>query len=227
MRGVRWPPPPRRRTAVEYNNAGGRKRWLPDPVLAGPSAEPKLQEDGTEGAWRATLHALAGEGHHHRGASAWTAAAQAWHNVGNPWWRARCLIFVAESTAQSDRQQAAALLGEARTIAEALRAVTLLGDADALAARARLGTVHPPPQAAAAGSRGLQAITARERQVLAGLAAGATNRNIARSLFISERTVAVHVSNLLAKLHARNGGEAAAIAYRLNLLSPPPPEEHQ
>lgn len=60
--------------------------------------------------------------------------------------------------------------------------------------------------------------------MLALLASGDSNRQIARALFISDRTVAVHVSRILDKLGVRNRTQAAAIGARLNLprsLSPP------
>jgi DNA-binding CsgD family transcriptional regulator len=63
--------------------------------------------------------------------------------------------------------------------------------------------------------RQLAALTPRERQVLDVLATGATNRAIAERLFISEKTVSVHVTNLLAKLGVPNRGEAAALAREL------------
>jgi len=44
--------------------------------------------------------------------------------------------------------------------------------------------------------------------------AGATNRRIAETLFISEKTVSVHVSHVLAKLGARHRGEAAPLVRR-------------
>ena len=49
------------------------------------------------------------------------------------------------------------------------------------------------------------------------MCAGATNRRIAQQLFISEKTVSIHVSRILAKLHATNRGEAAAAAHRAGL----------
>ena len=61
--------------------------------------------------------------------------------------------------------------------------------------------------------------TAREREVLALLATGRSNRPIADELFISAKTASVHVSNILAKLQVRNRGEAAAVAHRLGLVA--------
>jgi DNA-binding NarL/FixJ family response regulator len=55
--------------------------------------------------------------------------------------------------------------------------------------------------------------------VLALVADGRTNRQIAESLFISPKTAAVHVSNVLGKLAVASRGEAAAVAHRLGLTS--------
>jgi two-component system nitrate/nitrite response regulator NarL len=62
-------------------------------------------------------------------------------------------------------------------------------------------------------------LTAREHEVLALLAAGMTNKAIARSLAISEHTVKFHVGALLAKLSARSRTEAVTAAARRGLLS--------
>jgi DNA-binding NarL/FixJ family response regulator len=61
-------------------------------------------------------------------------------------------------------------------------------------------------------------LTSREQEVLALLANGARNRDIAETLFISERTVKVHIANLMGKLEARTRTEAVARAIRLELL---------
>jgi DNA-binding NarL/FixJ family response regulator len=58
----------------------------------------------------------------------------------------------------------------------------------------------------------LAGLTARERQVLELLAEGLTNRRIAKSLFITEKTVSVHVTHILEKLQVTNRSEAGAIA---------------
>jgi predicted ATPase/DNA-binding CsgD family transcriptional regulator len=61
-------------------------------------------------------------------------------------------------------------------------------------------------------------LTPRERDVLRLLAQGSSDKEMADALFIGLRTVETHVSNLLAKLGARNRAEAAAIATRENFL---------
>jgi DNA-binding NarL/FixJ family response regulator len=62
-------------------------------------------------------------------------------------------------------------------------------------------------------------LTPRERQVLALLAGGATNREIGQQLFMAEKTASVHVSRILAKLNVRTRTEAAAVAHRLQLAT--------
>jgi DNA-binding CsgD family transcriptional regulator len=63
-----------------------------------------------------------------------------------------------------------------------------------------------------------ETITERELEVLELLGAGLTNREIGRRLFMSEHTVAAHVSHLLAKIGARSRAEVVASAARLGLL---------
>jgi DNA-binding NarL/FixJ family response regulator len=67
-------------------------------------------------------------------------------------------------------------------------------------------------------SRRDEALTPREHEILALVAEGRTNADIARQLFISSKTVSVHVSNILAKLGATGRTEAAALARRRGLL---------
>lgn len=68
------------------------------------------------------------------------------------------------------------------------------------------------------GGTGASTLTSRETEVLRLLAEGHTNRQLARELYISEKTVSVHVSNILAKLGVRSRTEAAAVARRDGLL---------
>jgi DNA-binding NarL/FixJ family response regulator len=61
---------------------------------------------------------------------------------------------------------------------------------------------------------GLDALTSREREVLAEIAKGRSNREIARALTVSEKTVKAHVSAVLAKLGVQDRTQAALIAVR-------------
>lgn len=73
-----------------------------------------------------------------------------------------------------------------------------------------------PPAGQATETFGL---SARERGVLAEIVAGRTNREIGERLYISEKTVHVHVGNILAKLGVGGRVEAATVALRLGLVT--------
>ncbi|HET6392461.1 MAG TPA: response regulator transcription factor [Blastococcus sp.] len=68
---------------------------------------------------------------------------------------------------------------------------------------------------------GLSALTAREREILALVAQGHSNREIAEQLVISERTARTHVSNVLSKLQLSSRTQAALLAIREGLITPP------
>lgn len=91
----------------------------------------------------------------------------------------------------------------ARDIATRLGAKPLLAEIDGSGGRA---------------SRPDDELTPREREVLTHVSAGRSNGEIAALLFISTKTVSVHVSNILAKLNASGRTEAAAIARRRGVL---------
>ncbi|MRX44582.1 response regulator [Agromyces kandeliae] len=76
---------------------------------------------------------------------------------------------------------------------------------------------RPRPDAASAPAHLVAALTDRERDVLALVAQGRTNGEIAADLFISETTVKTHVGRLLAKLGARDRVHAVIIAYEAGL----------
>jgi DNA-binding NarL/FixJ family response regulator len=103
-------------------------------------------------------------------------------------------------------------------------------DIDPAALAAAIRSVHAghvlltPDVAAAlvAGERpdrdaGLSRLTEREREVLAEIARGRSNREIARALVLSEKTVKTHVSSILMKLDLQDRTQAALYAVRHNL----------
>jgi DNA-binding NarL/FixJ family response regulator len=64
-------------------------------------------------------------------------------------------------------------------------------------------------------------LTPRELEVLQLVAAGKSNRDIANELFLSEKTVARHISNIFTKLNLSSRAAATAYAYQHALLQPP------
>lgn len=105
-------------------------------------------------------------------------------------------------------------LTEARKHADPAREVAHQLGAKPLLEELKAAGATPSPAGAAAS-----ALTAREHEILALVAQGRTNGEIAKQLYISTKTVSVHVSNILAKLDARGRTEAAAIARRRGLVS--------
>jgi DNA-binding NarL/FixJ family response regulator len=65
---------------------------------------------------------------------------------------------------------------------------------------------------------GIAALTAREKEVLALIARGESNRNIARRLFISEKTVKNHVTSIFRKLRVEDRTQAAIYAIKRNMV---------
>jgi DNA-binding CsgD family transcriptional regulator len=133
---------------------------------------------------------------------------------------------------RSDRREATSELRTARALAAEIGAAPLLTLIDGLASRAHVAkeTSRPLPPSVAFGTRPTAArspggrlelsrrgLTDREIEVLALLGRGQTNRQIGRTLFITEKTAAVHVSRILDKLGVANRVEAALLASRTGL----------
>ena len=152
----------------------------------------------------------------------WADAAAAWDALGRPypaavarWRQAEALVAI------GDRDGAVVPATAAITEAERMGAAWLAGELESLAARARLrlgdGEARGDDDSDEAGEEDPFGLTPRERQVLALVAAGATNREIGKQLFMAEKTASVHVSRILAKLDVRSRTEAAGVAHRLGL----------
>jgi DNA-binding CsgD family transcriptional regulator len=98
--------------------------------------------------------------------------------------------------------------------------ITVVAAGYALAPRRDLADEDPSPFAdpGDAADESANALSLREREVLALLAEGASNKEIARALALSIHTIKFHVAALTEKLGARSRGEAVAIAIRAGLV---------
>jgi DNA-binding NarL/FixJ family response regulator len=123
----------------------------------------------------------------------------------------------------------AALPGDDRAAREAVATLRRLGAAAAARAfaRDREARGHNAPRGPRASTLANAAgLTRREQEVLTHVARGATNATIAAALHLCERTVAHHVSAILAKLDAPTRTAAVDVARSSRLLAqdgPPPP----
>ena len=117
------------------------------------------------------------------------------------------------------RQEAADTARQARELAVGLGANLLLHEIDELARSARLMSVVPAAEAERAVSvPTAPGLTARENDVLRLVAEGLSNGQIGARLYITTKTVSVHVTNILAKLGVSSRTEAAAVAHRDRLF---------
>ena len=119
---------------------------------------------------------------------------------------------------------------EARARTQLALVLRASGDTDASQEEAAVARAdrHPPRRRAAARGARIHAarparptpapLTPREREILALVAAGRSNGEIGKQLFISAKTVSVHVSNVMAKLGAGSRTEASALARRAGLI---------
>jgi DNA-binding CsgD family transcriptional regulator len=150
---------------------------------------------------------------------AWRVAAETWRGMrlryaeGWAWHR----LAAAALRHRAPRAIASEAARRAHAVAVDLGAAPLREEVEALARRSRLGPLSDVPERPTTSRSGL-GLTDRERQVLALIADGQTNRQIAEALFISPKTASVHVSNVLGKLGVGGRVEAAMTAVRDGLL---------
>ena len=151
----------------------------------------------------------------------YAAAAEAWSALERPYPAAIARFAEAEAHLRGgDREATVTAARAAAAAARALGSRWLRDEVEGLAARARLRLddgAAPAPADANGEAEAAFGLTPRERQVLALLAGGATNREIGAQLFMAEKTASVHVSRILSKLDVRSRTEAAAVAHRHGL----------
>ncbi|MFA9446696.1 response regulator transcription factor [Egicoccus sp. AB-alg6-2] len=134
------------------------------------------------------------------------SASRSWRRLGMPYEAARTGVLAAHACAALGD-----LDGAQRELEMAGAVFARLGAAGDAATVANLRTSMRTPAPAPDG------LTARELEVLAEVASGRTNRDIARRLYISEKTVARHLSNIFVKLDCSSRTAAAAYAYERGL----------
>ena len=132
-------------------------------------------------------------------------AWSAWRELEVPYEAARVRVLIGLACRELEDEETAEMeLDAARSVFEQLGAVPDLARAQALS--------RESPAKPAGG------LTARELDVLRLVATGKTNRSIAADLFLSEKTVARHVSNIFTKLGLSSRAAATAYAYEHDLV---------
>ncbi|GAA5203254.1 response regulator transcription factor [Streptomyces thinghirensis] len=123
--------------------------------------------------------------------------------------------FLLKDSAPDQLAHSVKVLADGGTVLSPAVARSVIGGYVAGAARG------PQEGPRAAGGQEAESLTERERQVLARLAEGLPNAEIARGLQVSTHTVRDHVSMILAKLGVENRVQAAVTAWRLGLAPAP------
>ena len=138
---------------------------------------------------------------------AWRSAEAAYVEIGHVLETARCrVVLAAVLRAAGDTAGSREAADAARDTAQRLGLAPMLEQLRALGST----PVRAPAQT--------EGLTPREAEILALVAQGRSNGEIGKQLFISTKTVSVHVSNILAKLGAAGRTEAAAIGRRRGLV---------
>lgn len=128
----------------------------------------------------------------------------------------RIVIFTAGADAAEIRQASAAgvdgVLLKTMPVAELIRAIRDVANGRDVVDRDLVGSLSVPDET------GAVPLSERELEVLALLARGMTNKDVAAALFISRATVKTHIENLLRKLDANDRAAAVAEGFRRGLL---------
>ena len=205
----------RKRDAAAEQQAVESGRELAEHVrLTAKNGVPRTGSLGPEGrAWLVRANAeesrLTGSGD----PELWRQAVDAF-GYGLVFEQALCRWRLAEALLGADRRdEAAEQLRLADEVASGLKAVPLQEAVASCAKRARITLRAEEPV-----REHLDLFTPRERDVLVLVAAGRTNREVGEELYISEKTVSVHLTRIMAKLGASRRAEAVAIAYDRGLL---------
>jgi DNA-binding NarL/FixJ family response regulator len=155
--------------------------------------------------WQTSGAVLLVEGRPERALESLRRAETAWQKLGIPYEAARVRTLIGQCCRELGDEETAQLEFDA-----ALRTFRQLGaQPDAAAVEALTRKALPRPEGG---------LTAREVEVIRLIAAGKTNRMIAAELFLSEKTVARHVSNIFSKLEITSRSAATAFAFEHRLV---------
>jgi DNA-binding CsgD family transcriptional regulator len=153
----------------------------------------------------ATGAVLLGEGDPRAALVVLRRASAVWRDLDAPYEAARVQVLIGLACRElGDHDTAAMELDAARSVFRQLGAAPDLARVEALSPTL--------------GSQGPMGLTGRELEVLALVATGKTNREIAAALVISEHTVARHVQHILAKLSVSSRTAASAYAFEHDLV---------
>ena len=190
----------------------------PDPALDAAmrkTADDVLCQGPLDDAWLAHLDAVLRYQHGEDDANTWLRTTETWDRIGAPVEAGRCRLPLAEKLLRTgDRDGAARELSQALRTFDSVGARSSSAAVHKLAAQARL--FLPGERVQPSSERG--GLTGREYEVLQQLVVGRTNDQIAAALYISPKTVSVHVSHILQKLGAANRTEVASIAHQRGLI---------
>lgn len=137
-------------------------------------------------------------------------AQEIWQRAGAPYLAARIRVLIARACRALGDEDGAVL-----ELAAAKKAFELVGAQPEIAL---VDALVRGPAKEDEGGRGAGRLSARELEVLRLVAAGKTNKVIARELFVSEKTVDRHVSNILSKLEVSSRAAATAWAYQNKVI---------
>jgi ATP/maltotriose-dependent transcriptional regulator MalT len=186
------------------------------PENLGPDADPQR-------AFRAMCAAQLDRAQGRHVPGAWHVAAAQWRALQRPYELSECLFHAGrERVLTEDRDGAERDLVEAFGLASGIGAAPLAEQIARFARQHRLPIADLPAEPASSPTTSeVQrfGLTHRELEVLAMVADGRTNPEIAKALVISPKTASVHVSNILAKLGVASRVEAATLAHRLGLAA--------
>jgi DNA-binding CsgD family transcriptional regulator len=183
------------RAYLDLGDTGAARKWI-------ERTEEFLVLRAIPGTMPARDHALGllylAEGHTGTARDALARAREGW-DARQRWWEGtQVLLDQARCAVRSRRPgHAAAWATQARERASSIGALALLAEAESM-----LTSNRSAPSS--------DVLTARENEVAALVATGATNRDIAQSLHIAPKTVAAHIEHILTKLGASRRTEIAA-----------------